>query len=433
MRLEISESGRHFVDEAGKPVFWLGDTAWNGALKATFEEWEQYLEARARQGFTVIQFVLTHWRGAMQPRHGRIFDEVDGKVVSDDKALAEMDRYIEKIVECGMIPAPVMFWTNNPKAWEREGYGQVDSMNPLFSEAAMKEIGPQMVDRWQKHRPLWILYGDGDCSNAAFAALWRRVGRAIFADRPDALVTTHPCGVHWAGDQFAREDWFRFLGIQSGHGNSERDTRWHTSGPYSYRWSELKMPFIDLEPNYEAAKCYFTELVYSDFHVRRASYWSLLGAPTAGVTYGTTSIWGWLREEGEVAEGHGKNWTGKPWSAYLESPGIESVALARRILERLPWAELRPADQILVSQPGWEDHQLHIKAAQTEDGRVAVIYMPQGGELLLQGEAFEEGASARWIDPRTGEEQEAKTRLAKRGQVAVDAPDERDWLLVYGG
>lgn len=113
-RLKTSESGTHFEDEDGNPFFWLGDTAWNGALKATPEEWDFYLSTRARQGFTVIQFVLTHWRGAEQPLHGRIYEEVAGKVVENEQALARMDAYISRIVEHGMIPCPVMFWSNNP-------------------------------------------------------------------------------------------------------------------------------------------------------------------------------------------------------------------------------------------------------------------------------------------------------------------------------
>lgn len=429
MKLSISPNHRHFVDQSGTPVFWLGDTAWNGALKASEADWIRYLDVRASQGFNVIQFVLNAWRGADQPLHGRIYDVVDGRVVENESALTQMDAYIQAIVDRGMVPAPVMFWTNNNEPYHQaEDWMQGGAVNPYFDEASMVEMGRLMVDRWQHLQPLWMLGGDGDYLGRQFADLWRRVGRGIFADHPEALVTTHPCGVTWVGDLYADEPWYSFVGVQSGHGTAEYDLRFLTQGPYSTRWSEIEKPFVNLEPNYEGAKSYQTGVPHTAYTVRRAAYWSLLAAPVAGITYGTTSIWAWLQTDGEAAEGHGDGWKGGPWSDWLESEGIEDMSLMKTIFEALPWTKLQPADYLMKHQPGFKNPEDFIKVAALPDESLIVVYKPTGDLVELQLPHPDRIARAEWIDPRNGQSLPA---APEPGDVlAYRSPDEQDWLLV---
>jgi hypothetical protein len=56
-RLRASENKRFLVTTAGRPLFWLGDTAWELFHRLDREQATRYLEDRARKGFTVIQAV----------------------------------------------------------------------------------------------------------------------------------------------------------------------------------------------------------------------------------------------------------------------------------------------------------------------------------------------------------------------------------------
>ena len=61
----VSKNGRYLAHADPTPFFWLGDTAWNGALLSSKSDWEIYLNDRAKKGSSVIQFVLTApWRTA---------------------------------------------------------------------------------------------------------------------------------------------------------------------------------------------------------------------------------------------------------------------------------------------------------------------------------------------------------------------------------
>ncbi|MEX1054944.1 MAG: DUF4038 domain-containing protein, partial [Rhodothermales bacterium] len=66
--LRISDDGRRIVYPDGLPFFWLGDTAWELFHRLDREEADQYLEDRARKGFTVIQaVVLAEFDGLTEP------------------------------------------------------------------------------------------------------------------------------------------------------------------------------------------------------------------------------------------------------------------------------------------------------------------------------------------------------------------------------
>ena len=179
------------------------------ALRADSSQWRKYLAARQEQGFTVIQFVSTTWRGCRAPVHGPLFEETADGLTCNEHAWEKMEEWLSLIVEHGMVPAPVMIWDNNPD----EAFFKFRTDNCIA-------VCRRMVKRWRKFSPLWILAGDGDYRSREQDARWKTIGRAVFGTDSDELVTMHPCGTSWVNDQFAQEPWFSFAGIQSGHGSS---------------------------------------------------------------------------------------------------------------------------------------------------------------------------------------------------------------------
>jgi hypothetical protein len=419
MKLSISESGTHFVTEQGEPFFFLADTAWNAALHGDTDDWELYCETRAKQGFTVIQFVASLWRGCKTPRHGRLFEEHDGSVVYDENAWRKMGEFLSIVVKHGMVPAPVMVWRNNP-----------DESIFQFSEETCIAAGRRMLDEWEQYNPLWILGGDGDYRSADEVRYWKNIGRGIFHDHPDALATMHPGGTTWICDNFRDEPWYRFAGIQSGHGSADYDIQFLLQGPYTSRWRDFGMPLLNLECNYEFAKSYHEDLFFTAYHVRRASWWSLLGAPTAGVTYGSNTIWIWPMSDHELAEGHGPGWPADHWKTGLDTEGVRNMQTTKEILQRLRWYELRPAPQVLDVQPGWSQPLSFVKAAATESMETVVLYVPrQVPRIELSGVQITPRHKGVWVNPRTGGEHPAPLDRTI-GRVVAQPPSHEDWLLV---
>src|SRR5438552_3917466 len=56
--VQVSENGRYFVDQNGRPVFWLGDTQWDLFRRFSLGEARTILQKRALQGFTMLQIMM---------------------------------------------------------------------------------------------------------------------------------------------------------------------------------------------------------------------------------------------------------------------------------------------------------------------------------------------------------------------------------------
>jgi len=414
--IRVSEDRFHFVHADGTPFFWLADTAWNGALKSKPDDWELYLRTRREQRFTAIQFVSTQWRAADGDRLGeKAYNETD-PLRPNVAFFRRLDAKLAAVNAHGLVAAPIMLWAVGPT-----------DPGQALSEDDAARLMDYMVARWDAYHVVWIPGGDGNYRGER-SERWKRLGRRAFGRRHDRLVTMHPCGQTWVGAEFRGEPWFDFIGYQSGHGDSDDHLCWLTSGPPATDWdTEPHLPVVNLEPNYETHISYHHKKRFTDHHVRRAAYWSLLVAPPAGVTYGINAIWAW-QEQPRPPMGHEGLGTVGPWRDGLDTPGIRSMTILRRFFDSIDWPRLRPAQHMLAVQPGEKDPRSFIAVGATAEGDLTVAYLPEGGEVTLRTGGVKKPASARWFDPRSGEWLGAATVTADPQTFA--APGEGDWLLV---
>ena len=79
--LRVSADQRYLMHADGTPFLWMGDTGWNAAWKSTMPEWQDYVDTRARQRFSVVQIVATGTVGrnsTIQPASGHAPFTMDG-------------------------------------------------------------------------------------------------------------------------------------------------------------------------------------------------------------------------------------------------------------------------------------------------------------------------------------------------------------------
>lgn len=408
--LRLSADHRHLETSDGAPFLWLADTAWNGVIRGDDANWERYLTLRAAQGFTVIQFVATHWRGDAVDEFGEASCTETSPAAINPAFFQRIDRRVAMINAHGLIAAPVGLWV----------LLETDVGRALAEDDALRVLR-YVVARYGAYQVFWLFGGDGRYLETD-PERWRRLGRGVFRHGWRRLVTLHPCGQSWVGEAYRCEPWFDVVGYQSGHGDQDAHLRWLTEGPPATEWRNVPTkPVINLEPNYEGAYGYGHQTCFDARLVRRAAWWSLLVSPTAGVTYGHDVIWNWNLVAGP-SEGHGGWGRGSiaPWHTALETPGIASMTALRRILETLDWWRLAPAPKLLRGQSDPRDPNHHVVAARIADGP-ALVYTP-----IKQPIALAEGLPFRratWIEPATG-----ATRLATLEPTMVP-PAEGDWLL----
>ncbi len=411
----VSENRRYLTHADGAPLFWLADTAWNGALRSTAPDWDGYLAARRRQAFTAVQFVSTQWRAAPRGPGGDIAYAVNDRLTVNPSWFQKLDRRVAAINAHGLVAVPVILWA----------YGEEDPGRSLSEEDAIR-LARYIVARWHAHHVVWLLGGDGDYREEE-SDRWRRIGRAVFQGRHTRPVTMHPMGGHYVGREFENEEWYDFVGYQSSHTDKPERLRWMTEGPPARMWKEGRArPVINLEPNYEAHPAYGTRIPFGPFAVRRAGYWSLLTAPTAGVTYGHNQIWPWS-DQPEVPAGHEGIGVVGAWHEAVPAPGAENMRVLHEFFADLPWWRLRPHPEMVAGALADDSPERFIAASATDDGSQAVVYLPVGQALELRTGGIAQPSEAAWIDPRTGNEIGAPAPIGARQEYT--APDERDWLL----
>jgi hypothetical protein len=420
--LKLAPDKRRLLHADGTPFFWLADTAWNGPLRATPAEWDHYLATRVRQRFSAVQWVATHWRAAPT-------GDIDGnmtftgreKIAINPAYFRRLDRYVEATAQAGLLNVPVVLWAI--------GSGATPEIDPGFGlpEEQAILLGRYIVARYGAYPVVWILAGDGKYIGS-YAARWRRIGRAIFGGRPHAPVAMHCGGEQWPASEFSAEAWTGILGYQSGHGDADSTWDWIVNGPPATQWrKEPRLFALNLEPAYENHIAYHSKQPHSAHNARRAIYWSLLNAPTAGVTYGGHGVWGWDDGSGPSVD-HPRSGTPLPWQQALTMPGAEQMAHLESFFNAIPWWTLAPAPELLASQPGAGDVKQTVLAAASPDRRQVVIYLPEALSIRIHATELPTRWSARWHDPRTGATQPAAVDPSHPG-ISFTAPGPEDWLL----
>ena len=414
--LRVSPNGRYFVHADGTPFLWVGDTCWYGPILSAKEDWNTYLADRVSKHFNVVHFnVVAPRNGVAADENGEVSFSGEKHIRMNPRFYQRLDARVDAVNSHGFLAAIVLTWGLRP----------VDSGNSLPEEEVVRLIR-YLESRYGANHVVWIVTGD-NYYEGPDGERWRRIGRGAFDGRKHAPVTTHPAGMIWPWGSFRDEKWLDFLIYQSGHGDDAETLKWIHSGPPSQHWQDPPpRPIINIEPPYEGHLGYQSRKPHSDYATRRAIYWSLLNAPTAGVTYGAHGVWSWHTAVGQPPTDHPDTGVAKTWREALPFPGSTQMKYLEGFFTSFPWWELRPDDKLLSEQPGGDDPARHVSAARSEKGDLAVLYLPVGGEVRLKSGILRKGLQAKWFDPRTGR----STAAQPTGDNSFRAANELDWVLL---
>jgi len=418
--VRVSRDHASLEHDDGTPFFWMADTAWNGALLSTPNDWNFYLQTRARQGFSAVQWVATQWRASAKgDAQGEGAFTGKEKIVVNPDFFRRLDAKADAANKSGLLNVPVLLWAIG---------GQSAENNPgaFLPEDQAILLARYMVARWQANDVAWILGGDGHYFGSE-GAKWRRIGQAVFGDIVHAPVVMHPQGRHWVLNEFNNEKWIGLIGYQSGHGDSDEALSWLTRGPVVQEWNKCNHPLINLEPPYEGHLAYDSKKPLSADLVRRTLYWSLLNAPTAGVTYGGHGVWGWDDGTKPPAD-HPGTGTPLPWQKALILPCAEQITNLVKFFTSIEFNQLRPMPEAVVNNPGNQAPRKYIAAARSEKKDLTVVYVPEERTIEILLTALPPSPEVKWYNPRTGENSAAVAVITDT-TAQFPTPSEGDWIL----
>jgi len=403
-KLRVSDDGRFLVTAAGKPFFWLGDTAWMLFMRTTREEAAHYLKDRAGKGFTAIQAVILY-----PPFVGGDLDK------PNEAYFRYVDFVVEQAAAAGLYMGLLPVWAGShirPK----------QALFNLGNTEKARRYGRFLGQRYRDKPVVWILGGDwpGEGLEPIFRALAKGLAEG---DGGTHLVTYHPRGGQSSATWFHREKWLDFNMIQSGHSFGNRN---YDMIARDYRRRPAK-PVIDGEPGYEDHPSRFNPKYgwLSARDVRRFAYCAVF-AGAAGHTYGCHDIWQFWQPGRRVI-----TYVRTPWKKALQLPGAGQMQHLRRLIESRPMLARIP-DQSLIEGDARRTTE-RIQATRGSDGSYAFVYIAAGTPVTIRTEKFSgRRLKAWWFDPRNGTSREIGTFARPKTRLFTPPSSGKgnDWVLV---
>ncbi|MCE7041359.1 glycoside hydrolase family 140 protein [Dyadobacter sp. CY312] len=435
-KLRISENKRFFMDENGKPFFWLGDTGWLLFSKLDREEAVKYLDDRQKKGFNVVQVMLLHSLSLVDAYgdSALVNKNVATPYIKEGNSLTDPTQYdywdhvdfvIDEAAKRGIYMAMVPVWGANVKS------GRV--------KRADASTYATWIARRYKDKPNIIWLNGGDVMGTDSTETWKGIGKALKANDPNHLVTFHPFGRRQSSTWFHSEPWMDFNMFQSGHRDYAQDIDSSSLKYGEDNWRYLQddyartptKPTLDGEPSYEGIPHGLhdpKQPLWTADDLRRYGYWSVF-AGGSGFTYGNSGVMQMLKpKDSAEAVSYG---TKAYWYDAIHAPGASQMIFLKDLMLSKPYFERVP-DQSLVAENG----EKYDRVIATRGENYAFLYTYTGKNFKVNmGKIKGDKVQASWYNPRDGKST-VIGELENNGVKEFDSPGEvrngNDWVLVLG-
>lgn len=386
LKLKVSPNGRYFVDQSGRPFFYLGETCWLLFKRLNTEELEEYLNDRVSKGFTVIQAYVLRGLGT-QDTEGNLSVLSVPPLLDRDPArpneeyFKHIDYVINRANELGLVMGLVV-----AKSWH-----VADHPEKVFDERNAYTFGKFLGERYKNNAVIWFVGGDSPPDK--YEAVWVSMAKGLKDGSENSqLVCYHGQGSTSSSMWFHKADWLDFNSIQSGH-RYESDSYAFVSKDYAL--TPVK-PTLDMEPSYENHPTGENKPFINSHKVRTQAYAAML-AGAAGHGYGSLDLFYFYKDEDGPFPKNGF----QHWRKAMAYEGSRQVGLMRRLFEQQPWYKMVPDQSVIASDPGEGPYRL--VSARAEDGTFVIAYTPNGKALSINlNKLSGKKVTARWYDPRDG-------------------------------
>lgn len=405
--LRVAADRRHLVDQDGHAVLMQGDAPWSLIVNTTLEDAAWFLDQRRAQGFNVVLInLIEHLFAADAPRNLR-GDEpftTPGDFTTPNEAYwAHAERVLDLARARGIIVIAYPSFLGYPDphypGYEGQAEGWYDEVVANGADGC-RAYGEYLGRRFGGYENIiWSIGADRNPENAR--AGLEAMAAAIKSTAPDCLVTAQMMPEHSAAEHYPDAEWLDLLST------------------YSYaiipRLLERDWNSRPTRPIFLVESAYENEHNSTQLQIRRAAYWSVLWGGN-GHVMGNKPIW--MFDPG--------------WQDHVASDGAANLARWGAFFRAVEWSTLVPDwDKALVSAGRGEARGLNqIGAARSDDGRLAIVYVPERRAVTIETDVLAGPAvTATWFEPGTGQRLSGGT-LVVGGPAVLTAPFAEDAVLL---
>lgn len=373
--LKVADDGTHLTQN-GVPFVVVADTAWSAFADIEPREWIGYLRQRRAQGFNVVMvstLPILHDRVVWDGAHEPFAVDADGHDDFDapDAAYVERSRWMAQAAAAeGITLGLVVLWNNYvPGTW-----GAERTPWAVMTDDQRTAHVARTVATFAEFDPIFIISGDDAFDKDAVCAIYGSAMEQAKRAAPWCLTTMHAAPSAVVPAALADSPHLDFYSYQAGHDIDEQSRTWRLAEQYlAY---PVRRPIIDLEPCYEGHGYNAGRGRFTQEHIRRATWWSILGGASAGIGYGAHGVWQWFRREGSFTSA---DFSLEPFpvTAALEFRGADDAAFAAALVASERLFELTPRQSLLTGLPE------EFRAAATSDLTRIAVYAPDPRDIRL--------------------------------------------------
>ena len=361
--VNVSENGRYFIDQKGKPVFWLGTTQWQLFRDNTLEEAKTIVQNVKKNEFAFIQVMLFGPGDGTRPN------------VYKEKPWANVDP---------LTPNEAYFKNVDAVVQSAREHNVVISMT-LYHQRCRKLITEKNGREWAKWLALrykdvpTIVWSMTPEAKPEFLPVLRELAAGLReGDGGSHLITFKPDPAPYTSSIAHADRWLDFNSMQT----------WksveliYPMVTKDYRLEPVK-PVLMAEGAYEAGTEYGFDV--TPLWVRRQAYYSYLRG-------------------GHFTYGHNDSWRMLPtWKKSLDAPGAFQMGILKKtLMGRNEWWYLVP-DQTVFAAGGKTDGKVLNLAARHKDGLWIMAYLGTKASFSIDMSKFAgKNAKARSDRPEDG-------------------------------
>ena len=396
--IQVSPNGRHFVDRAGSPVFWLGDTQWELFRCFTADDALRVLKDRRAKGVNVILIMLTgvdpgSASAKTPPARANLAGE---KPWIDDDPLRPNEKYFQH------VDSVIRFGQETGQTFVVGVYHQrqVEVVTLPKARAWARWVAERYRD---VPNLIWSMYPK---ATDEFVPVCRELAAGLQeGDGGAHLISVHPDPSVASSSFIHDEAWLAFNMIQTCNSYD----RIYDTVTADYGRTPVK-PVVMAEGAYEGAE--FGRL-HTEHHIRKQAYWTQLAG-------------------GYHVYGHNDNWTSPmSWKEWMDSPGSANLRVFREVITSCDeWWNMIPDQSVFESGEG-SGYELNT-AARSAAGRWMLAYLSEPSTVSVRLDALGAGGKLRahWIDPTSGGRTPAGTFAAAGTQVFTSPEGWEDAVLL---
>ena len=386
--IAVSDNRRYFI-YGDKPFFWQGDTEWELFHLFSVQEAKAFLLERKKQGFNVIQVMITG-----------VFPEWDIM-----KGVKHQD--------------PLQAWLNqNPLTPNEEYFKRTDSIISIAAgyrimlvigiyhaiDVDKNRINLQNAKPWatwlsQRYKNnkniIWSMYPHAD--STSLPIIKETIAGIKEGDGGTHLLTMHPDPSPKSSSFMQGEAWLSFNTLQT----------WN-SGIINYEMVKTDYKKRPVKPVVNGEARYEGEDGTTPFETRRAGYWSYLAG-------------------GFYSYGHRDNWMAPlKWRSWYGSEGAIQMKIMGDIFRSLEWWKLVPDEPVFV------DSIRGRVTARSKDGDWMITYLTNMNSFTLKLNTISvlKKVTAWWINPVTGKRRKIGTYDTSGNQTFLPPKNWQDAILL---